>query len=400
MCPIYPDEWALISPRLRTFAQVTRLPARSPPNAMFTMGVSSYSRGPIEFLFQNNSSCNAWANLARPAVSKESRYPRLLPANYNRLIPFSKLEELPTELLDMVFESLANEKIDVIALGLSSETLWSHALRHIERDSSRSMAPFAGTEIVVLGSNHHDLPDSFNDKNLAISSVSPKVKKTMVGWFPEPFYDSATSQYEKIDGGTQSIWMNAWNNQTWSRLFIPLHKGKILETELFAKCSPRRNSSLDAVWILRNLTTKQYIRCIPSSSQTETAAYLDHPNAGKLLVDDILMMKICWSRWKGFDDEDCVYRGVYRGVWAGHCFDIVEFDPDKLKAEDQGWNDCTDMIMEDFHELYERIFYRRQLEESFPPRTTKTREQKIEQFLAAMLRSPPSPNDICHWSAG
>ena len=102
------------------------------------------------------------------------------------------------------------------------------------------------------------------------------------------------------------------------------------------------SSPADAPWVLRNLTTKEFVRCLPKADSQGRRGYIDHPDLKGFRVNDILTMRICWTR---------PYRGDTPphlnmcGQWAGHSFDIVALDENRSALGD-AWVDVTDAIVE------------------------------------------------------
>ncbi|KZV84190.1 hypothetical protein EXIGLDRAFT_842415 [Exidia glandulosa HHB12029] len=104
--------------------------------------------------------------------------------------------------------------------------------------------------------------------------------------------------------------------------------------------------------VLRNLTTKEYVR------GESFAQSLADAEAENWFIDwdigDILALRICWS-----SDSSAALsydRGITRGQWAGHRFDIVS--KDALPHDADGnvlpeWTDVSDEIMDDAWHLYD-----------------------------------------------
>ena len=97
-------------------------------------------------------------------------------------------------------------------------------------------------------------------------------------------------------------------------------------------------------WSLRNLTTRQYVRCVPSKpGEQQCRGYVIHKRTRAkthlLRVDDVLLMYCCWTTPRLSDDPE----GIHNGSWAGHCFDIVSQEVmDPVRHE---WEDVTDDVV-------------------------------------------------------
>ena len=70
----------------------------------------------------------------------------------------SPIEELPAELLSLVFSDGNLAKEDVIRLGTCSQTLWTHAVRQMQMDARASAAPWADTPMLCTGTYLRTVP--------------------------------------------------------------------------------------------------------------------------------------------------------------------------------------------------------------------------------------------------
>lgn len=120
-------------------------------------------------------------------------------------------------------------------------------------------------------------------------------------------------------------------------------------SKLFPYPTPKRLG-----WVLRNQTTKEYVRiCATSGCNGED--YVVHVSGARWLrLDGVLIMRICWTTAFGYVEE--LKRGVYylyRGKWAGHRFDIV-MQEDSLAKRD-GWEDITAEVVSEARRLRPNI---------------------------------------------
>ena len=120
-------------------------------------------------LFRGDNFLNAWNNLARP-IYPSTKEPHRIVCCPRHPKPQSRLESLLTELLDKIYDKAQLRRKDALALGLASETLRLHLLRHIEKEVSTTKAQMAGVEIACTGSWIHDLPGPLEDHDWAIPS--------------------------------------------------------------------------------------------------------------------------------------------------------------------------------------------------------------------------------------
>ena len=111
-----------------------------------------------------------------------------------------------------------------------------------------------------------------------------------------------------------------------------------MSEELLSVSSTIRSSKVDAPWILRNLITKEFVRCLPTADSQGRRGYVDHPKCKGLRLTDILTIRIIWSRPLG---SPSYYP--YRSPWAGHSLDIVPLDENSSVLVEP-WVDVTDAI--------------------------------------------------------
>jgi hypothetical protein len=102
-------------------------------------------------------------------------------------------------------------------------------------------------------------------------------------------------------------------------------KRKML-SELMSACILNYSGSAGQIWVLRNLTTNEYVRCRPGRTHPVKHGYLDHIDAPDLRIDDLLLMRIGWSKKSPSPAGQEVLDNLIRGPWAGHCFDIIPLE--------------------------------------------------------------------------
>ena len=65
-----------------------------------------------------------------------------------------------------------------------------------------------------------------------------------------------------------------------------------------------------------------------------------------LTLDRVLLLRICWCAPYGEDSEEIdgmrgdVLLRIERGIWAGHCFDVVP-STEHAPSSGEGWSDVT-----------------------------------------------------------
>lgn len=107
----------------------------------------------------------------------------------------------------------------------------------------------------------------------------------------------------------------------------------------------------DREWVLRNLTTREFVRsgALVYNERAVSGPWMARPGFGEVLVS-----RICRSP----NPSGCIME-LQRGIWAGHRFDITTMDrfPDHARPE-QGWKDVGEEVAEEVATIWEQRFGR------------------------------------------
>ena len=106
----------------------------------------------------------------------------------------------------------------------------------------------------------------------------------------------------------------------------------------------------DQQWILRNLTTKQFVRSEAIALKPEC---IHGPSISVLGFGEVVMSRICWST-SSFTSMSGT-ANISRGVWAGHRLDITTLARHRDETNEVGWSDVSDEVARDCGYLGERI---------------------------------------------
>ncbi|OAQ70894.1 F-box domain-containing protein [Pochonia chlamydosporia 170] len=105
----------------------------------------------------------------------------------------------------------------------------------------------------------------------------------------------------------------------------------------------------DQSWILRNLTTREFVRAEAIALKPE---FIHGPDIDVLGFGEVLLSRICWS-----SDDSCSMMdttNICRGVWAGHCFDITTLASHQEKtANGEEWTDASEEVAQEMAKIYE-----------------------------------------------
>lgn len=101
-------------------------------------------------------------------------------------------------------------------------------------------------------------------------------------------------------------------------------------------------------WVLRNLTTKEFVRAEAIALKPE---YIKGPFIQYFGFGHVILSRTSWS---SSDSVGTRYEGgLHRGVWAGHCFDIVPLPTLVEAQEDDEWVDVSKVVAGEWGKIME-----------------------------------------------
>ncbi len=258
------------------------------------------------------------------------------------------LSRLPDELLDIIFQYLPIDYIFV--LGLQSQNLWEVAWRHIQAYFAPSCGPWAGKNIICVG--NYSEPTDY--PNILTESEKKELQKEMseIDDLEEDernLYHLANARYQKVSLWPPSLITYAGELGEWLSL------SPYRQSRLFHELNRFEMSNFypeDQPWILRNLTTQEYVRSEAIAIKPE---YIRGPNIEGLGFGEVVWSRICWST-----DANCAMEctdNIHRGVWAGHRFDIITLDGHKQGSlEGTEWKDVSEEVANDLERIWSKEF--------------------------------------------
>jgi hypothetical protein len=119
---------------------------------------------------------------------------------------------------------------------------------------------------------------------------------------------------------------------------------------LHAHSAPlRRFWPIDQAWVLRNLTTKQFVR---SEEIALRADFIEGPIIRGVGFGHVVLMRICWTQSSDVVISSGSGWNVNRGVWAGHCFDITTLDKHQRATKNGAWEDVSEEVCKEIAEIW------------------------------------------------
>ncbi|KAI1357583.1 hypothetical protein F5Y08DRAFT_324013 [Xylaria arbuscula] len=108
----------------------------------------------------------------------------------------------------------------------------------------------------------------------------------------------------------------------------------------------------DQSWILRNLTTKEFVRPEPIALKPK---YISGPNIWVVGFGEVVMLRTCWSSAPS-DVRINNTVGPPRGVWAGYRFDITTIARHESDMDSSEWTDVSDEVAREISEAWSYEF--------------------------------------------
>jgi hypothetical protein len=105
-------------------------------------------------------------------------------------------------------------------------------------------------------------------------------------------------------------------------------------------------------WILRNLTTKEFVRSEAIAIKPE---YINGPHIRVVGFGEVIMLRTCWSSSPSTVRINNT-TGSPRGVWAGHRFDITTLARHEGGIDSAGWSDVSDEVAGEIAEVWRHEF--------------------------------------------
>ena len=265
----------------------------------------------------------------------------------------------------MIFQKLDIEHVFV--LGLQTQHLWNIARRHIQAYCTSSCSPWAGKGIICVGeylepadyppnilteSEEEELQKGLNESEIWDDGSTDERSAGFVS-SPTNLYSLADARYQEVREWQYSlvdriIGRVALHGE-WYRL--PTFRRARIRDELRRYDLPELYPE-DQPWILRNLTTHEFVRSEAIAIKPE---YIHGPKIDVLGFGEVVWSRVCWST-----ETDCSMDytdNIHRGVWAGHRFDITTLDRHKQSSlERTEWKDVSEEVANEIERIWRKEF--------------------------------------------
>ncbi|KAF8862547.1 hypothetical protein BDZ45DRAFT_739189 [Acephala macrosclerotiorum] len=250
-----------------------------------------------------------------------------------------RLSDLPNELLGLVFCDLEFE--DALNLALTSQFLWKVGRKHLRNFSLPMLGNWAGKNIVCVG---HGVEDGDYPQNLFNEGEAAKFLRWNGNLFNYVRDMDRSCRIERhrmppLDAVPASS----------IEEYLRLSKSDRADFRHVLGFSQFYGTNEDA-WVLRNLTTKEFVR---SEAIALGPEYVHGPHIDHIGFGEVIQSRTGWST---HPETGARYTGLHRGAWAGHAFDITTMKRHLEETEEGDWKDSSQEVSKEIASIWETQF--------------------------------------------
>ncbi|RFU74581.1 f-box domain containing [Trichoderma arundinaceum] len=295
------------------------------------------------------------------------------------------ISDFPIELQRKIFDNVGHIE-DVICLGLTSRHFWALAQEYLDRYDASFVGQWAGKNIVCVGRDVEpgDYPpglfseaemDEFRTRTikkaddnvylppLLLPGLDPSSFHSVARLtsLPPNFYSPGLAPTVEVRPPvTVPFTLHHFALPTVSVSETSPQRQELESVVAYSRCRGRdpqdpafeltrkamhaRSSAAfpeDEPWILRNLTTKEFVRSEAIALKPE---FIRGPNIEALGFGEVLLARICWS---STPSPSFPTTNICRGVWAGHRFDITTASSHRCETKGVEWKDVSEEAVGD-----------------------------------------------------
>lgn len=250
---------------------------------------------------------------------------------------------------------------DVISLSVTSPRFLSLGWEHIRDYYISYMGRWAGQSIFCAGD--FSAPDKYPPGMFTLHEESEMVRFRHVGYKKVTSWDHmAILQHTRLEihpfYSTKKInhlISHALLSQEWVERLPSYEAGQVLSGW---KLEDSTFYPTDQPWMLRNLTTKEFVRSEAIAVKPE---YIQGPifRSG-VSFGDVLIYRTSWGPWgKSSFGRPSEVGSFHRGVWAGHSFDIIPLARHTEETNAEEWNDSSEEVSREVSSIWEDCGHKR-----------------------------------------
>ncbi|MCJ1474866.1 hypothetical protein MMC13_003526 [Lambiella insularis] len=259
------------------------------------------------------------------------------------------------------WELCAPDIKSVILLGLTSTYFWNTCRRHVWSYQRLYHGQWSGEKIICVGEHikPFDHPPGLFSEHEARHLFSNEFYRARLGLEKGQNADlhsfASTFDEEPKDWRlTYMLDLSEVYGMDWYDLVYSVLGNNHRPSDFADMCKPRLSDFYpeNQSWILRNLTTLEYIRSEAIALKPE---YIRGPFIDYLGFGHVVLSRICWSSNSLSSVEDDV--STMRGIWAGHRFDITTVEKHKQSIRNyEEWEDISEEIAQEVARIWESVF--------------------------------------------
>lgn len=270
-----------------------------------------------------------------------------------------KFSSLAAELHYLIFEKLGIT--DVLSLSLTNRYFWSIGRRHIQTYFMSFLGPWAGKRILCVGDyiEAGDHPPGLftEDEERSMKNKESELRQqlleeedmlvdeerpiTLIDW---------TYVYASICVKFPATLFTQLLSKNYYKQYCRMSYSDRSEVEKTVNPEFSQFYPKDQPWILRNLTTREYVRSDAIALRPE---YIHGPNIDVIGFGEVVLSRICWSSDPSVSISGRKYNSnIHRGIWAGHCFDITTRAQHEERVNEE-WEDVSEEVAKEIANIWE-----------------------------------------------
>ncbi|KAJ5116656.1 hypothetical protein N7456_001004 [Penicillium angulare] len=238
---------------------------------------------------------------------------------------------LPSKLHFAIF-NLLDDIQDILCLSLASRYFWAIGLTQIEDHIVMSSAPWAGERIMCVS-------DRIDPRDYPPGLLSPTEKEDLAELNRVHNLNTMSINHTWKKVGETSL---SQKLQEWFRKYEAQHPMREADrTEILTGLRPEMLDFYprDQPWILRNLTTNEYVR---GEAIALKDAFIHGPHIDVIGFSEVLLSRISWSSQPVMTGHG---RNLSHGKWAGHRFDITPLANLHSCGGISAWDDVSNELL-------------------------------------------------------
>ncbi|KAI6080465.1 hypothetical protein F4821DRAFT_58615 [Hypoxylon rubiginosum] len=297
--------------------------------------------------------------LATPVRPQDPQFVQTRPRQRRQSNDAPTFCDLPIEIHLLIFDQFEFIE-DVVRLGLASQYFWALARSRLHDYYISFLGPWAGKNIVCVGARvkPDDYPPGlFSAEELDIlrplrANVLLRDGSYEVVHRDQPFALSHFAEPYISQVGRDIL----ISHEGWKRRVIFNRKSRHASRN--SEFVPRKwdiESTYyprDQPWILRNLTTKEFVRAEAIAMKPE---YINGPDISIVGFGEVVLARTCWSS----SPSNVLINnttGPPRGAWAGHRLDITTLANHESGVDTVGWSDVSEEVAKEIAEIWREEF--------------------------------------------